>query len=258
MKKRYLALLLAFAMVFAFTACTGNDPGTEPETNPPAQTGEMMEGGEISVGLYNDLDASLDPHMSSSSAATREILFNIFEGLVKPDSDGNLVPAIAESYSVNGSADQYTFKLRQGVQFHNGKEVTADDVVWSLSRAAGLETGEPLVSDVANIAAVTKTDDTTIVIDLKNGSPCGLATCYYNDEENTAQTWRDGCYHTGDTAWRDEDGFYWYVGRIDDVIKSSGYRIGPFEIESVLMELPYVLECAVTGVPDEIRGQVVK
>ena len=167
MKKRCLALLLAFAMFFAFTACTGNDPGTEPGTNPPAQPGEMTEGGEISVGLYNDLDASLDPHMSSSSAATREILFNIYEGLVKPDSDGNLVPAIAESYSVNDGADQYTFKLRQGVQFHNGKEVTADDVVWSLSRAAGLETGEPLVSDVANIAAVTKADDATIVIDLK-------------------------------------------------------------------------------------------
>ena len=86
----------------------------------------------------------------------------------------------------------------------------------------------------------------------------GLALCYYGDEENTAETWRNGYYHTGDTAWVDEDGYFWYVGRVDDVIKSSGYRIGPFEIESVLMELPYVLECAVTGVPDEIRGQVVK
>ncbi len=86
----------------------------------------------------------------------------------------------------------------------------------------------------------------------------GLALCYYGDDENTAETWRDGYYHTGDTAWVDEDGYFWYVGRVDDVIKSSGYRIGPFEIESVLMELPYVLECAVTGVPDEIRGQVVK
>ena len=65
-------------------------------------------------------------------------------------------------------------------------------------------------------------------------------------------------YHTGDTAWRDEDGFYWYVGRVDDVIKSSGYRIGPFEIESVIMELPYVLECGVSAAPDEVRGQVVK
>ena len=67
-----------------------------------------------------------------------------------------------------------------------------------------------------------------------------------------------GLYHTGDTAWRDEDGYYWYVGRVDDLIKSSGYRIGPFEIESVIMELPYVLECGVSAAPDEIRGQVVK
>ena len=97
-----------------------------------------------------------------------------------------------------------------------------------------------------------------IVINIKNGRPCGLATCYYGDEEKTAETWKDGYYHTGDTAWRDEDGFYWYVGRVDDVIKSSGYRIGPFEIESVIMELPYVLECGVSAAPDEVRGQVVK
>ena len=97
-----------------------------------------------------------------------------------------------------------------------------------------------------------------IVIDLREGHPCGLAVCYYGDEEKTAETWRDGFYHTGDTAWRDEDGFFWYVGRVDDVIKSSGYRIGPFEVESVIMELPYVLECGVSAVPDAIRGQVVK
>ena len=97
-----------------------------------------------------------------------------------------------------------------------------------------------------------------IVINIKNGLPCGLAVGYYGDQEKTAETWCDGYYHTGDTAWRDEDGFYWYVGRIDDVIKSSGYRIGPFEIESVIMELPYVLECGVSAAPDEVRGQVVK
>ena len=97
-----------------------------------------------------------------------------------------------------------------------------------------------------------------IVINIKNGLPCGLATCYYGDEEKTNETWKDGFYHTGDTAWMDEDGFYWYVGRVDDVIKSSGYRIGPFEIESVIMELPYVLECGVSAAPDEVRGQVVK
>ena len=97
-----------------------------------------------------------------------------------------------------------------------------------------------------------------IVVNVKNGAPCGLFTGYYNSPEKTAEVWHDGFYHTGDTAWQDEDGFYWYVGRVDDVIKSSGYRIGPFEIESVIMELPYVLECGVSAAPDEVRGQVVK
>ncbi len=97
-----------------------------------------------------------------------------------------------------------------------------------------------------------------IVIKTREGAPCGLFKGYYRNEEATKEAWHDGFYHTGDTAWRDEDGYFWYVGRIDDVIKSSGYRIGPFEIESVIMELPYVLECAITAVPDEIRGQVVK
>ena len=91
-----------------------------------------------------------------------------------------------------------------------------------------------------------------------NCPPCGLFLGYYRDEEKTREVWHDGYYHTGDTAWRDEDGYYWYVGRVDDVIKSSGYRIGPFEIESVIMELPYVLECGVSAEPDEVRGQVVK
>ncbi|MBQ7381025.1 MAG: AMP-binding protein, partial [Clostridia bacterium] len=97
-----------------------------------------------------------------------------------------------------------------------------------------------------------------IVIDVRDGAPCGLFTGYYGDPEKTREVWHDGFYHTGDTAWRDEDGFYWYVGRVDDVIKSSGYRIGPFEIESVIMELPYVLECGVSAAPDEVRGQIVK
>ncbi len=87
---------------------------------------------------------------------------------------------------------------------------------------------------------------------------CGLFLGYYQDEEKTRGVWHDGWYHTGDVAWRDEDGYLWYVGRVDDVIKSSGYRIGPFEIENVIMELPYVLECGVSAAPDEIRGQVVK
>ncbi len=87
---------------------------------------------------------------------------------------------------------------------------------------------------------------------------CGLFDGYYGDEEKTREVLHDGFYHTGDVAWRDEDGFLWYVSRVDDVIKSSGYRIGPFEIESVIMELPYVLECGVSAAPDPVRGQVVK
>lgn len=104
-----------------------------------------------------------------------------------------------------------------------------------------------------------KTGETgEIVVRINEKVPCGLFMGYYNDEEKTKEVWHDGMYHTGDTAWRDEDGYFWYVGRVDDVIKSSGYRIGPFEIESVIMELPYVLECGVSAAPDPVRGQVVK
>ena len=92
----------------------------------------------------------------------------------------------------------------------------------------------------------------------RNGGQPGIFLGYYRDEEKTAEAWRGGYYHTGDLAWKDEDGFYHYVGRADDVIKSSGYRIGPAEIENVIMELPYVLECGVSASPDPIRGQVVK
>ena len=97
-----------------------------------------------------------------------------------------------------------------------------------------------------------------IVIRTDPKPTCGVFLGYYNEPEKTDAVWHDGMYHTGDLAWRDEDGYYWYVGRADDVIKSSGYRIGPFEIESTIMELPYVLECGVSAAPDEVRGQVVK
>ena len=97
-----------------------------------------------------------------------------------------------------------------------------------------------------------------IVVRTDKYVPNGLFLGYHNDEEKTKEAWHDGMYHTGDVAWRDEDGYFWYVGRADDVIKSSGYRIGPFEIENVIMELPYVLECGVSAAPDELRGQVVK
>lgn len=97
-----------------------------------------------------------------------------------------------------------------------------------------------------------------IVIRTDKGKTCGMFNGYYENPELTKTVWDNDIYHTGDTAWQDEDGYYWYVGRTDDIIKSSGYRIGPFEIESVIMEHPCCLECAITGVPDPIRGQVVK
>lgn len=97
-----------------------------------------------------------------------------------------------------------------------------------------------------------------VVINTDKFRPLGLFMGYYRDEALTTQVYYNDIYHTGDMAWRDEDGYYWFVGRTDDVIKSSGYRIGPFEVESALMTHPAVVECAVTGVPDEIRGQVVK
>lgn len=97
-----------------------------------------------------------------------------------------------------------------------------------------------------------------IVIRTDRWKPLGLFMGYYRDESLTKEVYHDNVYHTGDMAWRDEDGYYWFVGRSDDVIKSSGYRIGPFEVESALMTHPAVVECAITGVPDEIRGQIVK
>ena len=97
-----------------------------------------------------------------------------------------------------------------------------------------------------------------IVIRTDKGKPLGLFKEYYRAAELTEDAWHDDIYYTGDVAWRDEDGYYWFVGRADDVIKSSGYRIGPFEVESALMTHPAVVDCAITGVPDEVRGQVVK
>ena len=170
MKRRIIAFVLAMLMTAALCACGGGkaeqaQPGTPSQQ--PGSTGEKLIGGEITVGIAADLDTSLDPHVSSASAGTREVLFNIFEGLVKPDPDGNILPAIAESYFANETADVYTYTLREGVQFHNGDTVTVGDIVFSLSRAAGLETGEVLVSDVANIAAVEAIDDRTVVVTLK-------------------------------------------------------------------------------------------
>lgn len=113
-----------------------------------------------------------------------------------------------------------------------------------------------LVDEYGN--TVNLGEEGQVVVRLNKMKPAGMFDGYYRDEEATGRVWHDDVYYTGDMAWCDEDGYYWFVGRADDVIKSSGYRIGPFEVESALLEHPAVLECAVTGVPDEIRGQVIK
>ena len=158
------------------------------------------------------------------------------------------------------------FEAATGLQIMEGFGQTETTV--ALANLAGMKAklgsmGKPVaLYDIDLVDADGKRVDDgevgEIVIHVENGSPCGLFRGYYKDEEKTAEVFRDGLYHTGDTAWRDEDGYFWYVGRVDDVIKSSGYRIGPFEIENVIMELPYVLECGVSAAPDEVRGQVVK
>ena len=136
-----------------------------------------------------------------------------------------------------------------------GNLVGSDHKLGSMGKPVPLYNVHLLDSD-GNLVERGETGE--ICIDISKGLPCGLAYAYEGSPEVTAETWHDGYYHTGDLAWKDEDGFYWYVGRADDVIKSSGYRIGPFEIENVIMELPYVLECGVSAAPDEVRGQVVK
>ena len=158
------------------------------------------------------------------------------------------------------------FEKLTGLQIHEGfgqsestmiigNLVGAGHKVGSMGKPAPIYDVSLMGPDGQSVAAGETGE---IVINVKNGAPCGLFTGYYNDPEKTAEVWHDGYYHTGDTAWIDEDGFYWYVGRTDDIIKSSGYRIGPFEIESVIMELPYVLECGVSAAPDPVRGQIVK
>jgi len=158
------------------------------------------------------------------------------------------------------------FEQKTGLQIMEGFGQTETTLTIANLRGSAVKIGSMgkptpqyrivLMSRDGNICPDGETGE--ICIDVRDGVPAGLFKDYYRDPELTAHALHDGFYHTGDTAWRDEDGYYWYVGRVDDIIKSSGYRIGPFEIESVIMELPYVLECGVSAAPDEVRGQIVK
>jgi acetyl-CoA synthetase len=159
------------------------------------------------------------------------------------------------------------FEAQTGLQIYEGfgqteTTLTIGNLIGNKQKIGSM--GKPiptydLVLVDENDEPVAPGENGEICIRAKDGAlPCGLFAGYYRDEGQTKEVWHDGLYHTRDVAWQDEDGYLWYVGRRDDVIKSSGYRIGPFEIESVIMELPYVLECGVSAAPDELRGQVVK
>ena len=152
--KRILTLLLVLVMLTAaLCGCKGGKSG---------ETGKS----ELTVGIAQDLDDSLDPH-KMTAAGTREILFNVFEGLVKPDESGNLIPAVASAYTIGDTGDTFTFTLRDGVKFHNGKTVTADDVVYSINRVAGKDSEKPLIAQFSAVTSVEATDDHTIVIKTK-------------------------------------------------------------------------------------------
>ena len=167
MKKKLLALFLALVMVGAVLPGCGDgskDPGGQGNNG---KTGEPVKGGEITIGIAQDLDDSLDPH-PTVAAGTREVLFNIFEGLVKPNSDGEMIPAVAEKYTLSEDGTTYTFTLREGVKFHNGQTVTAEDVVYSINRCAAVPEGQekPLVAAFSAVKSVEALDKKTVAVTI--------------------------------------------------------------------------------------------
>lgn len=167
--KRALLLLVVAAMLPAsLYGCTG---GTEPSSSPstPAQSGESSNGDSVTVGIFQDLD-SLDPHRAVN-AGTSEVLFNIFEGLMKASPDGGVIPAVASDYEISEDGTTYTFTLREGVKFHNGNEVTIEDVLYSLERCAGSENdGTPLIAAFTNVKDIAADDSGRVVVTLNEPS----------------------------------------------------------------------------------------
>ena len=170
MKKKLMAfLLLASLLCAALTGCGGSSTEKTPEGG-QTQTGSTdAVANEITVGIAQDLDDSLDPHLAVA-AGTNEVMFNVFEGLMKPTSTGDLTPAVAESYTVSEDRLTYTFTLREGVKFHNGDEVTAEDVVYSISRCADTTDGTPLVEAFSVIQSVEAVDARTVAITISEPS----------------------------------------------------------------------------------------
>ena len=163
--KRITSLLLAlFLMTAVLCGCGDGKADDIAPATPEDSSATEQTVNELVVGIAQDLDTSLDPH-KMTAAGTREVLFNVFEGLVKPTTDGNLVPAVASSYVISETGDTFTFTLRNGVKFHDGSTVTVGDIVYSISRVAGLETGTPLISAFSAVKTVYSTDDNTVVIE---------------------------------------------------------------------------------------------
>ena len=176
MKRRITSILLMLIMAVsvALSGCSGDKAKPESATeNELPKSKKPVEGGSIKVGISQDLD-SLDPHRAVS-AGTKEVLFNIYEGLVKPDSDGNLIEALAESYEISEDAKVYTFTLREGVKFHNGDAVTAEDVKYSIDKCADTSNGDPLVSAYSIVERVEIPDEKTVEIYLSEANTEFLA-----------------------------------------------------------------------------------
>lgn len=205
-----------------------------------------------------------DYHITSLCAPPTVFRFLIREDLSRFDLSSLTYCTIAGE-ALNPAVYDTFYKLT-GIQLMEGfgqteTTLTIATFPWMTPKPGSMGVPNPLYE-----VDLLKTDGTSaapyehgqIVIRTTNGKPLGLFKEYYRNPDLTHEVWHDGVYYTGDVAWKDEDGYYWFVGRTDDVIKSSGYRIGPFEVESALMTHPAVVECAITGVPDDIRGQIVK
>ena len=205
-----------------------------------------------------------DYHVTSLCAPPTIFRFLIHEDLTKFDLSHLQYCTIAGE-ALNPAVFE-TFKKLTGIKLMEGfgqteTTLTVATMPWMEPKpgSMGLPNPQYDVDLIDNEGrSVEAGEQGQIVIRTSKGKPLGLFKEYYRDPERTREAWHDGIYYTGDVAWKDEDGYLWFVGRADDVIKSSGYRIGPFEVESALMTHPAVVECAITGVPDEIRGQVVK
>lgn len=179
MSKIIFLVLAVLTLTITLYGCTGDKESaknTEEESTSEQSSSENdssskepVVGGTIAVGIPQDLENSLDPHLAVA-AGTREILFNLFEGLIKPDSEGNLVPAVASDYNISDDGKTYTFVLREGIKFHNGKPVTVSDIKYSIDRCADTTSGEPLVSAYSIIESVNIVDDSTVEIVLSESN----------------------------------------------------------------------------------------